>query len=389
MENKVFSKCGMRCDLCLIYRPNVEKEDRRAEICNVWKKVWHGFEPNPNTIICDGCCNESEDAILFNPTCEARSCVLEKGQVHCGYCEQYPCNIFPAEPTEEEIYQKIEVEKQWTWEEEKLMEAYACKKYMNEFREQNYIALIHSFVTESKRILGENLTGVYLHGSAVMGCFYARKSDIDLLVVVKDSLSKETKRKYMDMVVELNRQAPPKGLELSIVREAVCKPFVYPTPFELHFSNTHLNWYMSDPEDYVEKMNGTDKDLAAHFTIAYHRGKTLYGKEIRTVFAEVNREAYMDSIWMDIAGAKEEITENPIYIILNLCRVLAYKRESLILSKQEGGEWAMKTISVPEYKKLIVAALKEYQAGETMKVDHGIAREFAEYMLEQIKKVAI
>ncbi len=35
---KIFSKCGMRCDLCLIYRPNVEKEDRRTEICNVWKK---------------------------------------------------------------------------------------------------------------------------------------------------------------------------------------------------------------------------------------------------------------------------------------------------------------------------------------------------------------
>ena len=36
--DKIFSKCGMRCDLCLIYRPNVEKEDRRTEICNAWKK---------------------------------------------------------------------------------------------------------------------------------------------------------------------------------------------------------------------------------------------------------------------------------------------------------------------------------------------------------------
>ena len=34
----------------------------------------------------------------------------------------------------EETIQKIEVEKQWTWEEEKLMEAYACKKNMDEFR---------------------------------------------------------------------------------------------------------------------------------------------------------------------------------------------------------------------------------------------------------------
>ena len=134
MENKNFSKCGMRCDLCLIYSPNVEKEDRRAEICDAWKKMWEGFDPDANTVICAGCCNENENAILFSPECEIRKCVMEKGLVHCGYCEQYPCDIFPAEPTWEEKVQKIEVEKQWTWEDEKLMEADACKKNMDEFR---------------------------------------------------------------------------------------------------------------------------------------------------------------------------------------------------------------------------------------------------------------
>ena len=43
MEKAVFSKCGMRCDLCLIYRPNVEREDRRAEICNAWRKSGQGL----------------------------------------------------------------------------------------------------------------------------------------------------------------------------------------------------------------------------------------------------------------------------------------------------------------------------------------------------------
>lgn len=84
--------------------------------------------------ICDGCCCENEGAILFSPMCEARKCVMEKGFAHCGYCERYPCNIFSAEPTQEETIRKIEVEKQWTWEDEKLMEAYACKSNMDEFR---------------------------------------------------------------------------------------------------------------------------------------------------------------------------------------------------------------------------------------------------------------
>lgn len=249
----------------------------------------------------------------------------------------------------------------------------------------NYRNLLDEFVTQSHRILENNLIGIYLHGSAVMGCFNPDKSDIDLLVVVKEELSKETKRRYMDMVVELNKRAPQKGVEMSIVKESVCNPFVYPTPFELHFSVAHLNWYTSNPEDYIEKMNGADKDLAAHCTIIYHRGQTLYGKEIQAAFGEVSREDYLDSIWNDIADAKTEVTENPMYIILNLCRVLAYRKEELIVSKQEGGEWGLKHVPIPEYRSLIAEALEEYQSGKTMSPDEKTAIAFAEYMLEEIK----
>lgn len=247
-------------------------------------------------------------------------------------------------------------------------------------------SLLENFVRQSKNILGDNLTGIYLHGSAVMGCFNSKKSDIDLLVVVNDDISDEIKRQYMDMVVEFNREAPEKGIELSIVKEAVCKPFVYPTPFELHFSIAHLNWYQSNPADYVERMKGTDKDLAAHFTVIYHRGKTLYGKEIKSVFSKVSSRDYMDSIWSDIEDAKEEIVTNTMYITLNLCRVLAYKREGLILSKQEGGEWAMNALPVSKYQKIISDALKEYKTGEVMPTDRAIVVEFAEYMLKEIER---
>ena len=146
------------------------------------------------------------------------------------------------------------------------------------------------FVEQSQSILEDNLVGVYLHGSAAMGCFNSQKSDIDLLVVVNGDIADEIKRRYMDMVVELNAYAPKKGIEMSIVRKDVCRPFIYPTPFELHFSNTHLEWYQTNPSDYIDKMNGTDKDLAAHFTIICHRGKCLCGREIKDVFEEVSRE---------------------------------------------------------------------------------------------------
>lgn len=247
-----------------------------------------------------------------------------------------------------------------------------------------YNNLLECFVQQSKNILKDNLVGIYLHGSAVMGCFHEEKSDLDLLVVVQDGILDKVKRQYMDMAVALNAQAPKKGLEFSIVKKDVCKPFIYPTPFELHFSVTHLGWYQSKPTEYIEKMKGVDKDLAAHFMIIYHRGKTLYGKGIEEIFERVNPEAYFDSIWCDIKDAAEEIRENPMYIILNLCRVLAYKRNELILSKKEGGEWGI--ANLPEkFRNLILRAMEEYKTGKPMDLKETFADEFARYMLTEIR----
>ena len=75
-----------------------------------------------------------------------------------------------------------------------------------------------------------------------------------------------------------------------------------------------------------------------------------------------------------------------MYIVLNLCRVLAYKKESAILSKQEGGEWALHYLSDPRYKKLVLFALEEYKNGDAMSVTQAEAVRFAEYMLKHISE---
>ena len=248
-----------------------------------------------------------------------------------------------------------------------------------------YEPLLEKFTEESKRILGDDLVGIYLHGSAVMGCFNPKKSDIDLIIVVENEPDDEIKKEYMDMVVKANEEAPAKGIEMSIIRKNVCDPFVYPTPFELHFSTAHLEWYKSDADDYVKKMNGEDKDLAAHVTIINHRGKTLFGRPINEVFGKVSRQDYFDSIWNDIKDAKEDITEDTMYIVLNLARVLAYARDNAILSKKEGGKWGIENID-EKYHSLIRSALEEYENSAAADYDIELAQEYAVYMLDEIRK---
>ena len=251
-----------------------------------------------------------------------------------------------------------------------------------------YQNVIDDFVTTAKEIIGEKLTGIYLHGSLVMGCFNPDKSDIDLIIVIEESISDDQKMKFMERVVVLNQQAPAKGLEMSIVLRKYCNSFVYPTPFELHFSPAHLKWFRDAPQDYVQNMKGDDKDLAAHFTIIRQYGVTLYGEEIEKVFAEVPRQNYMDSIWEDVQSAKEEIQEEPMYITLNLCRVLAFCRNGLYLSKQEGARWAMEHLSA-EYTPIISEALTCYQTNRDMVIEEEGGRAFADEMISAIEEELI
>ncbi len=131
-------------------------------------------------------------------------------------------------------------------------------------------------------------------------------------------------------------------------------------------------------------MNGRDKDLAAHFTVIRHRGKTLFGKEIADVFSTVGKEEYLDSLWCDIEGAITDILDNPAYAVLNMCRVLAYVKDSLILSKEDGGRWGLANVP-KKFRELVSAATEEYRNGVKMSLDAALAQEYADYMLGQIR----
>lgn len=251
-----------------------------------------------------------------------------------------------------------------------------------------YQNILDEIVDKSKLIFKEELTGIYLHGSLAMGCFNPSKSDIDLIIVIKNDITDIQKLQFMNYVVELNKIAPSKGIELSIVKKEYCTNFLYPTPFELHFSNAHLQWFVDNPEDYIHKMNGTDKDLAAHFKIIKKYGVVLQGEEINDVFADVPRKEYIDSIWFDVEGAREVILKEPVYMILNLCRVAAFLKNDLILSKKQGGEWALQNLPA-QYHALISEALQSYMLGNEMDLDNLETQRFADYMLQMIEDMLI
>lgn len=249
----------------------------------------------------------------------------------------------------------------------------------------DYKRILEKISEKYQLILKDNLVGIYVHGSIAFACYNPDKSDIDFIVTVKESPSLEEKENLINILIDLSSEGPKKGFEMSVVRYDVCKNFLYPTPFELHYSMAYLEECKLDIKNYCKTMKGIDKDLAAHFTVIKHVGYALCGRPIREVFGEIPKENYLDSIICDIQNAKKDIIDNPVYIILNLSRVLAYKSEELILSKKQGGIWAIEHID-KRFSPLIQQALDFYESDKDANTNFNLelSKEFCEYALKHI-----
>ena len=242
-------------------------------------------------------------------------------------------------------------------------------------------SILEIISAQYNELLGENLTGIYVHGSIAFGCFNWDRSDIDFIVVIKNPVSQKTKLQLLRVLEDLREYAVPKGFEMSVVLERYCKKFVYPTPYELHFSIDCLEQYLENPILLCDDDCKTDYDLAAHFTVIANFGVVLCGLPISEVFGAVPRENYVDSILKDIENAKSDVLDYPVYIILNLCRVYAYVRDGLVLSKMQGGRWGLDNLP-KQYYNLIACALSNYARGTEFLKDEAVQIGFCEYMLK-------
>lgn len=245
---------------------------------------------------------------------------------------------------------------------------------------------VQGFITDLVNLLANNLIGMYVHGSLAMACFNPRHSDLDLLVVTKEHLALDTKRHLAELL--LRRSRAPQPIEMSVLAHSDLIPWQYPTPFAFHYSEMWRDQMQHDVasgnwQHWNDKIR-KDPDLAAHITITKHRGICVYGKPIPNIFPDVPPDDYLASIIEDITGALATIEDDPVYAVLNTCRVWAFLQAGLIYSKQEGGKWAL--ARVPDNIRPVVAtALQVYSnEQESAHFDTDSLAAFITYMHEQL-----
>jgi hypothetical protein len=85
----VLTRCGYRCDLCLAYKPNIERRPSgRKKLSDGWHKYFSFRIPEAG-IYCEGC--REENPKLIDAECPVRPCVIDKGLDTCASCGEYVC----------------------------------------------------------------------------------------------------------------------------------------------------------------------------------------------------------------------------------------------------------------------------------------------------------
>lgn len=216
-----------------------------------------------------------------------------------------------------------------------------------------------------RNALGARLEGVYLHGSAAMGCF-GPQSDIDLICVCRGGMDERAQRALAGALLAIH--GAPRELELSVLDEGDIHPWRHPAPYAFHFSGAHVDRFRAMlASAHFDASGASDPDLAAHISVCRARGIALIGPAARDMFEPVPRADYLDSVLGDFDWLREEDVPS-VYAALNACRALRLYREEGAYSKLECGLWALAQPDVPG-KGYISRALRAYGLGGALKRD--------------------
>jgi streptomycin 3"-adenylyltransferase len=214
--------------------------------------------------------------------------------------------------------------------------------------------------------LGHLLVGAYLHGSLALGSYYPPKSDIDLLLVVRERLTAAERERISRLFVTLSADRPTTGdVEVSAVTEHAARNFAHPMPFEMHYSTSWNERIERGEVDYAEDRR--DPDLAAHVSSVRESGVALLGPDAADIFAPVPEKDFLDSILEDLGWIVEDehILSSPFYGVLNGCRVLQVlaDRAPRVPSKEEAGLWALEHLPA-EHRSIVGEALDAYRSAD-------------------------
>lgn len=237
--------------------------------------------------------------------------------------------------------------------------------------------------------LGNDLVGVYLHGSIALNAFCPDSGDIDILVVVKESLAADKKLAIAKDIISIDGK--PRPVEMSAIKLSDAKNWVNHGNCVFHYSDFWTERYLkrfSDPEAelFVVDQEFPDADVTSYIRLLKEHGIVLTGKPIEEVFSDISDADFWDAISEGVDDYRFD-NYNPRYFasnILILGRILSFKVEKRILSKFEAGKWMIGHVP-QELKYLPERAMRVWFEEEEQEFPSDDMEKLRLYLISEIK----
>jgi len=223
------------------------------------------------------------------------------------------------------------------------------------------VAQVDDIVRIVGDVLGPDVVGAYLHGSAVLGGLRPT-SDIDVLVVVRRPTTTEERREIIDRVLDISgrraRRGPARPVELTIVVQSDVRPWRYPPCAELQYGE----WLRDDYERGFVPAPGPFPDLAPLVTMALAGDHPLAGPPPAEVLDPVPRDDLRRAIVEGIPGLLVDLELDTQNVVLTLTRIWATLATGEILAKDVAADWVLPRLP-PEHRPVLARARDGYRAG--------------------------
>ncbi|MBA2383073.1 MAG: DUF4111 domain-containing protein [Actinobacteria bacterium] len=216
---------------------------------------------------------------------------------------------------------------------------------------------IEQVVAGLRQILGDDLVGVYLYGSAVLGGLQPR-SDLDVFVVAHRRTTLDEKRRIVEHLLDVSG-AGPRPIELTIVVQSEVKPWRYPPTMDFQYGE----WLRDEFESgNLEPWPTTNPDLASLVTMVLLADRPLLGPPPAEVLDTVPSGDYAQAVADGLGSLLDDLETDARNVILTLARIWSSLATGTVRSKDEAADWALARL--PEEHRPPLARARAIYLGE-------------------------
>lgn len=238
------------------------------------------------------------------------------------------------------------------------------------------------------KVLGDDVLGAYLHGSAVLGGLRA-SSDLDVLVVSARATTPADKRALIDHLFEISGfraiAGPARSIELTIVVQSDARPWHFPPKLDFQYGD----WFRPEfGRGELAPWSSPNPDLAIVLAVVLRAGEPLLGPPptelLDPIPAADLKRAMLDGI-PDLLADLEPDTRN---VILTLARIWMTMATNVIEPKDAAADWVLGQLP-EEHRYVLALARAMYLGDEPERWDDLLprVRAHAAYVVGEIAKL--